>query len=226
MDAADVASRLEAVESVLADPPDVHASAPRGVWQTERGAYRFMAQHCPPGARTLETGLGISTLLFGIWRTQHTCVVPDGDEVKRLVAHGESRGIEMSNVHFEVGPSDVVLPARDGPPLDLVLVDGSHAFPLAIIDWYYGAACLRAGGHVILDDVQLTQVSLGLCRFLARDPRWSRVAGTRKWAAYRRESDHSLSEEWLDQLFLDRKFGLKRSTRAGRALLRRIVKRG
>jgi hypothetical protein len=225
VDAANVASRLEAVESVLTDPPQVHAYASAGVWHTERSAYEFMARHCPPGTRTLETGLGISTLLFAIWRTEHTCVVPDGGEVERLVAHADSREIDMSTVRFELGRSDEVLPVLHGPPLDLVLVDGSHGFPLPIIDWYYASARLRPGGHVILDDVQLTQVSLGLLRFLARDPRWSRVATTWKWAAYRRETDHSLSEEWIHQGFLDRKFELKRSTGVGRAFLRRIAGR-
>lgn len=219
------ASRLEALESVLADPPSVHEFAPRGVWETESSAYRFMAEKCPPGSRTLETGLGISTLLFALWGTEHTCVVADQGEVDRLRAHAEPRGIDMGTVRFEVGRSDEVLPALDGPPLDLVLVDGSHAFPLAIIDWYYAAGRLRAGGHVILDDVQLTQVSLGLRRFLSRDPRWRSVAGTGKWAAYRRDTEHSLSEEWLDQEFVDRKFGPKRSVRAGRAFLRRLLLR-
>jgi hypothetical protein len=217
------AQRLQAIESVLADPPNVHASAPRGVWDTEASAYRFMAEQCEPGSRTLETGLGISTLLFGLWGTDHTCVVGDQGEVDRLVAHAEARAIDLGKVRFEVGRSDNVLPALDAGPLDLVLVDGSHAFPLAIIDWYYAAGHLRAGGLVVLDDVQLTQVSLGLRRFLDRDPRWTSVAGTRKWAAYRRETEHSLSEEWLDQEFVDRKFGPKRSVRAARAFAKRLL---
>ena len=220
-----IPQRLQAIESVLADPPNVHASAPRGVWETDASAYRFMAEHCEPGSRTLETGLGISTLLFGLWETSHTCVVGDQGEVDRLVGHAEARGIDLAKVRFEVGRSDTVLPALEGTPLDLVLVDGSHAFPLAIIDWYYAAGRLRAGGVVVLDDVQLTQVSLGLRRFLSRDPRWTAVAGTGKWGAYRRETDHSLSEEWLDQEFIDRKFGPKRSVRAARAFAKRLLRR-
>jgi methyltransferase family protein len=220
-----IGQRLEVIESVLADPPNVHAFAPRGIWETDASAYRFMAEHCEPGSQTLETGLGISTLLFGLWGANHTCVVGDQGEVDRLVAHAEARKIDLGKVRFEVGRSDDVLPALEGPPLDLVLVDGSHAFPLAIIDWYYAAGRLRAGGLVVLDDMQLTQVSLGLRRFLGRDPRWTSVAGTRKWAAYRRETEHSLSEEWLDQEFIDRKFGPKRSLRAARAFAKRLLRR-
>ncbi len=203
MDAADVASRLEAVDSVLTDPPQVHPDVGYGVWSTERSAYEFMAQHCPPGTRTLETGLGVSTVLFAMWGTEHICVVPNPSEVERLRAHADSREIDISTVRFELGPSDAVLPVLDSPPLDLVLIDGSHGFPLPIIDWFYAAGRLRPGGHVILDDLQLTQVSVGLLRFLDRDPRWSQVARTSKWVAYRRETDHSLSEDWGHQRFLD-----------------------
>jgi hypothetical protein len=198
-----LSSRFEQIEAVMADPPRVHDDrAPGGVWHTEPGAYRFIAEQCSPGERTLETGLGISTVLFALWKTEHTCVVPDQEEVDRLSAYAKSRSIDLSNVHFAMGPSDAVLPALEGPELDLVLVDGGHAFPLPIIDWYYAGGRLRAGGHVILDDMQLAQVSLGLRQFLDSDPRWTAVASTRKWVAYRRETDHPLDEGWWAQDFI------------------------
>ena len=198
-------SRFEHIEAVLADPPKVHDDrAPGGVWHTEASAYRFIAEHCSPGTRTLETGLGISTVLFALWKAEHTCVVEDQGEVDRLTAYAESRMIDLSTVRFAVGRSDAVLPALTSPELDLVLVDGGHAFPLPIIDWYYAGGRLRAGGHVVLDDMQLPQVSLGLRGFLDCDPRWTAVAGTRKWVAYRRETSHALSEGWWAQDFLRR----------------------
>jgi hypothetical protein len=42
--------------------------------------------------------------------------------------------------------------------LDLVFIDGSHGYPLPVIDWFYGAGLFRRGGVVVLDDVQLPQV--------------------------------------------------------------------
>jgi hypothetical protein len=52
------------LERLLADPPRVHAElhAPPelGVWLTERECYELIAARCPPGSRTLETGLGLS----------------------------------------------------------------------------------------------------------------------------------------------------------------------
>jgi hypothetical protein len=39
--------------------------------------------------------------------------------------------------------------------LDLVLIDGDHAFPASFIDWYYTAEQVKLGGYVIVDDTNL-----------------------------------------------------------------------
>src|SRR5205807_161985 len=56
------------VERLLADPPrvheELHAPPDVGVWLTERECYELIADRVTPGARTLETGLGVSTALF------------------------------------------------------------------------------------------------------------------------------------------------------------------
>jgi hypothetical protein len=211
--------RLDSVDEVRRDPPQVHPAAPGGVWETAPGCYRFLARHSRPGAKTLETGLGASTVLFAMWGTEHTCVVPSQGEVDACVEHCRARGIDLSRVEFEVGPSDRVLPELDDDGYDLFLIDGRHGFPTPIIDWYYGASRLRAGGHVVLDDAHLTQVSIGLMRFLSRDPRWTRAGGRLKWAAFRRDHDGRLGEEYIHQGFLDRPLGRARILAAGRRLL-------
>ena len=221
--------RLASVDEVLREPPQVHPSAPAGVWETAPGCYRFLARHCGPGAKTLETGLGSSTVLFAMWGAHHTCVVPSQGEVDACVEHCEAAGIDVSRVSFDVGPSDRVLPELDSSGFDLFLIDGRHGFPTPIIDWYYGASRVRSGGHVVLDDTHLTHVSIGLMRFLSRDPRWTRAGGRLKWAAFRRESEGPLGEEYVQQDFLDPRFGRKRLAAAGRRLaspLRRELRWG
>jgi hypothetical protein len=81
-----------------------------------------------------------------------------------------------------------------------VLIDGSHGFPAPVIDWYYGAGRLRRGGVVVVDDLELPAVRV-LVDFLERDPRWRSIRHTEKWAAYERQSEGSLTEEWVDQPF-------------------------
>ena len=195
-------ARQDDIEAVWSDPPQVHYGAPEGIWRTDRSCYEFMATALPEeGAHTLETGCGISTVLFAKWGAEHVCVVPWPREAEACREYLQEHGYP-DNVKFEVGFSDEVLPRLTLPPLDLVLIDGGHAFPAPIVDWYYAASRLRQGGVVILDDLQLPQVRLGLSEFLEADPRWERAGETQKWAAYRRLTDGPLREEWRDQSFL------------------------
>ena len=70
------------IETVLADPPQVHYGAPEGVFGTDRSCYEFIATALPEeGGRTLETGCGISTVLLAKWAAEHICVVKDAAEV-------------------------------------------------------------------------------------------------------------------------------------------------
>jgi hypothetical protein len=190
---------------VLNDPPRVHAGlgAENGVWGTSADCYEFLARHAGPGVRTLETGCGISTALFALWRCDHTCVVYHQQEADVMASWASERGVDLSSVTFEVGPSQDVLPRLVPSELDVVLIDGAHGFPAAIIDWYYGAGRLRSGGVAVLDDVQLASVRLGLFDFLDADDRWEPVAKTWKWAAVVRHGSGSLAEEWNEQRFLD-----------------------
>ena len=78
----------------------------------------------------------------------------------------------MATVRFVAEPSDRYLPACDVNSLDLVLLDGKHAFPWPIIDWFYTADRLKVGGLMILDDTQLRPVRV-LADFLMADvDRW------------------------------------------------------
>ncbi len=199
--------RLAAVDSILANAPQVHpgaVSAQGEVWSTERDCYAFLAEHCGPGSRTLETGLGVSTVLFAAWGTEHICVVPDAEQVQRCLDYCRDNGIDTQKLGFELARSDESLPGLDLPALDAVLVDGGHGFPSTIIDWYYAGSRLRRGGVIVFDDVQLPQVELGLLPFLDADPRWKQLAITEKWVAYRKEREGPLYDHHLDQPFLHR----------------------
>lgn len=198
----DPIARSLAIARVVADPPLAHPVAEGGVWRTDTDCYEFLAKHAAPGSRTLETGLGLSTALFTLWGTEHTCVVPDRGEVERLQAWADERKIDRSHVTFEVGSSDKVLPRLEPTELDLVFIDGAHNWPLAIIDWYYAAGRLREGGVVVLDDIQLPHVRIGLFEYLDADPRWEPIARTNKWAACVRHGSGPLFEGHTLQTFL------------------------
>jgi hypothetical protein len=197
--------RRALIAAFMADPPQVHAAAAGGVWGATRDLYEFLADRADRDARTLETGCGTSTALFGAWGCEHLCIVPDPHQEKVIRSYLAGRGHDDHRLSFDVRTSDVALPPRLGDgPLDLVLIDGCHGFPAAILDWYYTGSRLRRGGVVVLDDIQLPQVSVGLRPYLTGSPRWRRVAGTRKWESWEKLDDGSLAEEWNAQPFLGR----------------------
>ena len=181
---------------------DATADPTMGVWSTDPSCYRFLAERCAPGTRTLETGCGMSSVLFAALQTEHICCTAGQAEADRVVEHCRSRGISTEGVRFEVGSSHRTLPPLEasGTELDLVLVDGSHAFPLPVVDWFYGASLLRRGGTLVVDDIDLPGVR-ALVRFLDLDPRWSLLAGNQKWRAWERLSEGTLSEDWTEQPF-------------------------
>lgn len=217
-------SRRDDVEDVLRSPPTVHAGpegnfAPGGVWATERSAYAWVADVLPERATTLETGLGVSTVLLMKWATSHTCVVPFQFEIDRLRAYCRERHIDDLGLEVLLGDSAAILPLWQGGEVDLVVIDGGHGFPTAILDWFYACAHLRQGGFLLLDDIDLPSVELGLVSFLRADPRWEIVAETKKWIGLRRCGTGSLSEQWTEQPFLARPI-VKSERNGGRDMVR------
>ena len=204
-----IAGRLASIDQVFADPPVVHYMSyenllegrQQGVWSTERSCYELLARYCGPGSVTLETGTGISTVLFTAWGAEHTSITPRQEEADAVVAYCEQHDIPVTGLKFEVRGSESALPAiSDGPSLDLVLIDGAHGFPTPMIDWYYGAGRLRRGGILAVDDIQLPAVKI-LTDYLDADPRWVEVSSSDKWVAFERQSDGSLFEDWYSQPF-------------------------
>jgi hypothetical protein len=192
------------VDQLLADPPVVHsmdAAGTLGVWSTEPDCYRFIADHCSEGAATLETGAGLSTILFAALRTRHSCVTPLQAEVDRVLEYCRSRSISTDLVRFCVERSDQALPTLDTPDLDLVLIDGGHGFPMAMIDFFYAGGRLGRGGVLILDDVELPAVRL-VADFCDLDEQWKQLTRTSKWGAWERRSVGPLLDDHFDQPFL------------------------
>lgn len=199
----DAGSRLDSIARVLDDPPNVHPGAPNGVWRVEGDdCYRFLAEHVDEHSATLETGLGVSTALFASWRTRHVCIVNDEGETWRLQGYLSERSIPQERLRFVVGSSALVLPRLNVDPLDLVFIDGCHGFPYPALDWFYASRWLGVGGIVVFDDLQIPAVAQTIGWFLELDPRWTQLARTERWGAYRRESGNGFDEEWWDQLFL------------------------
>ena len=140
-----------------------------------KGFGRYLLDAVQPNMRTLETGAGISTLIFAMGGSQHIAVAPWNDEMDEFRKYGAALGIDTSRIEFVASPSEKYLPTMTTAELDIVFIDGKHAFPWPVLDWYYTADRLKVGGLMMIDDTQIRSVGM-LSEFLKSDsPRWQFV---------------------------------------------------
>lgn len=162
----------------------------------EESVLRFIARHVSAGSRTLETGAGCSTLVFAIQKAYHTTVTPSANEIRLIGEYAGKHGIAMDRVTFVQKPSEEYLPVSDLSDLDLVLLDGKHAFPWPMIDWFFTADRLKKGGVLLLDDAKTRSVAI-LAEFMAMDPGWEFVESfAGKTLAFRKIRDRVLDVAW------------------------------
>jgi len=170
---------------------------------TARFIYESVSDQC----KTLETGAGISTLVFALKMSTHIAITPSASEVQAIREYAAKNQISLSRVEIVIEPSDSYLPHCATHGLDVVLIDGKHAFPWPIIDWFYTADKLREGGILILDDVQMSSVAI-LKDFMRQDPRWQLLRSFGRQAmAFRKLSESIHDIAWHMQPFITKRFG-------------------
>jgi hypothetical protein len=149
----------------------------------------------PVGGTTLETGVGESTVVFLSRSARHIAVAPDRRERDAITAFCSEHDIPVDSFEFLEGTSDRILPSLDLPRLDLVLIDGQHAFPAPFMDWYYTADQLRQGGLVVIDDVPIKTGTV-LRDFLAAEPEWRLREETSRVAIFEKLIDGPVTGKW------------------------------
>lgn len=182
----------------------------------------FIADSISEGSRTLETGAGCSTLVFAIRGSDHIAVTPSRPEIALIIQYAAQREIPLGKVRFVPESSDRYLPRCAAEGLDLVLLDGKHAFPWPIIDWFFTADRLRKGGVMVIDDVQMRSVAI-LAEFMGVDPGWQLIRDfSGKTMAFRKIRDSIHDVAWHMQPYT---VGRPAGAAAGPCLLRRLARR-
>jgi len=147
--------------------PDIEVS-----WGLNQQALDLLVDLVGEDQRTLETGVGYSTVVFAARGAKHTVVSPAEFEHDRVRTWCEDRGLGLAALQFVCASSQEALPQLDPTALDLVLIDGDHAFPSPFIDFYYAGGRLVAGGLLVVDDTHLRACRV-LSEFLTADTaRW------------------------------------------------------
>jgi len=148
---------MSLTDDLRAAPPGLHGGSE--FWGIAWEALEFLERTVQPEMATLETGAGASTIVFAARGADHEAVTPSQEEADRILAECGRRGISTDRVHFRIGSSADVLRDWEARPLDLVLVDGAHAFPYPTLDWWYLAPHLKVGGLMLLDDAYMPPVA-------------------------------------------------------------------
>jgi predicted O-methyltransferase YrrM len=214
------------LDDLLAAAPRFHVDADGAPTshQLATEALRHIDRLVGEGARTLETGEGVSTALFALKRARHTTVSPHARALELVRLFCQEHGIGTSTVTFAQDVSQRALPRLDLADLDLVLVDGGHGFPTPFIDWYYAAGALRLGGVLMVDDIDLWTCRV-LVEFLREEPAWryERTLGGRT-AVFTRVGLGEHAAEWIHQPYVVRNSGSPRRRSLPGRVARRVAR--
>jgi hypothetical protein len=115
-----------------------------------------------------ETGSGASTLLFSHLSQHHTVFALDAGSGS-ITNVRRSPLLRPNVVTFVEGPTQATLPQHGfAQKLQLVLIDGPHAYPFPDLEYYFLYPHLDTGALLILDDVHIPTVH-SLFQFLQQD---------------------------------------------------------
>jgi len=95
-----------------------------------------------------ETGCGVSTLALSMMSMEHHRFTLLEEEVDGI---REEADYSLAHGHL--------------PEFDLLLIDGAHAFPYPMFDWFFRGRRLKEGGVLAVDDVWMPSVAM-LASFL------------------------------------------------------------
>ena len=212
------------------EEPALHGADDNDVklWRIGFEVLDWLVENVEAGAHTLETGCGYSTIQFAAIGTWHTVVSPLEQEHARVRAWCGEHDVPLKRLQFLAQASEEALPKLSpDEPLDLVLVDGAHAFPWPYLDWFYTADLLRQGGRVIVDDTQLRAPRM-LFEFLREERgRWLLVREFDRTAIFEKLVPRALeSPIWREQPWGARPLSkTAMRLRRARLLLRRLLGR-
>jgi Methyltransferase domain len=190
------------LETLLSDPPRIHQLKGELIsdWRIDDLTCSELNSRLKPGLKTLETGAGLSTIIFAGNGCRHTCITPVKEQVDRIQDYCHSAHLDTSNVSFIVAKSSDVIHQFPRSEFDLILIDGCHGFPSIFVDFYYAAKLLKIGGDLIIDDMHIYTCQLA-ARFIQSDPGWKVGMKTRRMALGTKISD-TIDEEWSSQPFV------------------------
>jgi precorrin-6B methylase 2 len=111
-----------------------------------------------PFRSSAETGCGGSTIVLSHASEHHIAFAIEGKD-RTITELRKQDELRTETVIFVEGETKDTLPGyRFEGHLDLVLLDGPHAYPLPQIEFAYLFPRVRLGGWLVVDDIQIPSV--------------------------------------------------------------------
>jgi hypothetical protein len=191
------------VDELLANPPSLHIRAGQLFsYGISEAVLRELGQRLPAGARTLETGAGVSTLFCALKGWQHIAIAPDEGLFERIRAWCGAHGTSAARLRLIAEPSERCLPSLQCEKLDGAIIDGRHGFAAPFIDWHYIEPLLKPGGLLVVDDTHIWTGGV-LRDFLKQDPAWEFLRELDgRTALFRKLAEGSATREWRQQPYV------------------------
>lgn len=146
---------------------------------------RALQRHAPRGGTSMETGTGRTTLLLSNLSATHLVFAKDDEGDGDSLAAVRSSPLLGAGVTFVVGPTQQTVIGYEFGPIDLALLDGPHAYPFPDLEYWAVYPHIRAGGLLVVDDVQIPTIN-NLFRFLRADSMWELLEVVEATAFFRR----------------------------------------
>ncbi len=163
--------------------PTLHTAGPLASPRVLKALVRLLGAQ--PVHHSLETGSGVTTLLFSHLSDDHVVFALDGGS-------GSIQNVKTSpffnaaSTSFVEGPTQKTLPLyRARHRLQAALLDGPHAFPFPFLEYYYVYPLLEERALLVIDDIHIRSVH-DLYMFLRGDDMFDLLEVIERTAFFRR----------------------------------------
>lgn len=191
------------LNQLIESPPKLHFWG--GEWRVgglgpnQIRLVEHVVQELGDSVRVIETGAGLSTLVFLALGARVLSLFTKTDLRERIEKAIQECELPSAEWQYVLGRSELTFPKylSDHPETvcDLVLIDGGHLIHTVFTDFTYAFASLRQGGLLLLDDLQLSSVGL-LYQMLKASNFVEEVAVAGKTAAFRKTVKLQFPVSW------------------------------
>jgi len=199
------------IEDMIANPPELHFWG--GKWHSggfHETHVRTMMSHLAnlgdaTNFRIVETGAGQSTALFvALGFKEVVSIAPDEPLFERIRALLDKGGVKRGAMNSFADFSENALPGiafKNVGKFDAALIDGGHGWPTVFVDFCYVNMMLRAGGLLMVDDVQLHTVQ-ELFKLLTQQPGFELLEQRNKISFFRKLWDQPMLPDFGGQPYI------------------------